>query len=136
VIVAKNTGVEFRAEVPTDFKPVDAVMSFDGRGIVVAPRHGHPLLFLRDYPDFPVATLTGPSADWMSVSFVAGQTRIAAKASDGSVYLWPFISDVGALERLAEDNLPFRGSKRITLPAVIRCRFILESAKNCDALVE
>jgi WD domain, G-beta repeat len=135
VILARGTGLEFRAKVPDGFDPVDATMSFDGRG-VVAPRHGHPLLFLRDYPDFPVATLSGPNAEWMSLSFVAQQTQIAAKTSDGRVFVWPYISNVPALERLAQENLPFKGSQRITLPARTRCRVLGESSANCDSLSE
>jgi hypothetical protein len=136
VILARGTGLEFRAQVPDGFDPVDATMSFDGRGVVVAPRHGRPLLFLRDYPDFPAATLSGPNAQWMSVSFAAKQTQIAGKTSDGRVFVWPYISDVPALERLAQENLPFKGSQRITLPARTRCRVLGESNANCDSLPE
>jgi WD40 repeat protein len=136
VILARGTGLEFRAKVPDDFDPVDATMSFDGRGVVIAPRHGRPLLFLRDYPDFPVATLSGPNAEWMSASFVAEQTQIAGKTSDGRVFVWPYISDVPALERLAQENLPFKGSQQITLSPRVRCRVLGESSTNCDSLPE
>jgi hypothetical protein len=136
VILARGTGLEFRAKVPDGFDTVDATMGFDGRGVVVAPRHGHPLLFLRDYPDFSVATLSGPNAEWMSVSFVAEQTQIAGKTSDGRVFVWPYISDVPALERLAQENLPFKGSQQITLPARVRCRVFGESGTSCDSLAE
>jgi WD40 repeat protein len=136
VILARGTGLEFRVQVSDGFDPVDATMSFDGRGVVVAPRHGRPLLFLRDYPDFPAATLSGPNAEWMSVSFVAKQTQIAGKTSDGRVFVWPYISDVPALERLAQENLPFNGSQRITLPARVRCRVLGESSTSCDSLPE
>jgi dipeptidyl aminopeptidase/acylaminoacyl peptidase len=136
VILARGTGLEFRAKVPDGFDPVDATISFDGRGVVVAPRHGHPLLFLRDYPDFPVATLSGPNAEWMSVSFVAQQTQIAGKTSDGRVFVWPYISDVPALERLTQENLPFNGPQRITLPPSVRCRVLGESGTSCDSLAE
>jgi hypothetical protein len=136
VILARGTGLEFRAQVPDGFDPVDAMMSFDARGVIVAPRHGRPLLFLRDYPDFPAATLSGPNAQWMSVSFVAKQTQIAGKTSDGRVFVWPYISDIPALERLVQENLPFNGSQRITLPARVRCRVLGEGSTSCDSLPE
>jgi WD40 repeat protein len=129
--VFKN-GEPLHARLPRDFGDIaDAAVSAQGHGIVIAPRHGYPLLFLRDN-DTPIAALTGPNVEWKSVAFIEKDSRIAAKTSDGTVYTWPFIFDVHTLEHMAAENLPFQGSKRITPYFAIRCRLIEKISEDCE----
>ena len=128
LVVTSEASEVFRARLPSNFGDVaDAAVSIDGRALVVAPRRGPPILFLRNNPDVPMVALKGPDAAWISVAFIEKDSRIAAMGSDGAVYAWPFISDVRALETLAARNLPFEGSERIKAPVRIRCRFMEES---------
>jgi hypothetical protein len=112
---------------------VDAAVSAEGRGIVILPRRGYPLLFLRDTLDTPTAALTGPDVEWTSVAFVEQDSHIAAKTSDGTIYIWPFISDVRTLESVATKNLPLQGQKQITLPHSVHCRLVEKTSEDCES---
>jgi WD40 repeat protein len=134
VFATGKNGAEFRARLPGDFgEVVDAAVSAGGRGIVILPRRGYPLLFLRDTPDTPMAALTGPDVEWTSVVFIEQDSQIAAKTSDGTVYIWPFISDVHTLERIATENLPLQGAKQITLPHSVHCRLLEQTSEDCES---
>jgi len=134
VLATGKSGAEFRARLPHDFGDVvDAAVSAEGHGIVILPRRGYPLLFLHDTPDTPMAALTGPDVEWTSVAFTEKDSQIAAKTSDGTVYIWPFISDVHTLERIATENLPLQGPKQITLPHSVHCRLVEQTSEDCQS---
>jgi WD40 repeat protein len=124
IIVTGKHGV-FMARLPKGFGNVaDAALSADGHAMVVAPKHGSPRLFLRDYPDVPMQA--GAHGEWRSINFIDGDRQIASKASDGTVYAWRFISNVDELKCVAEPNLPLENSpsqaqKRITPHIPIPC---------------
>jgi WD40 repeat protein len=133
IFVTGKDGQEFRTQLPRDFGPVaDAAVSSDGRGMVVAPRHGHPLLFLRYDVDVPVAALASPDSEWVSIVFIENDSRIAAKTSDGTAYIWPFVSDVPSLKQVAAEKLPFQGSERIAAPPAIRCTLVEQPSDECE----
>jgi WD40 repeat protein len=134
VFATGTNGAEFQVRLPRDFGDVvDATVSAEGRGIVILPRRGYPLLFLRDTPDTPMAALTGPDVEWTSVAFIEQDSHIAAKTSDGTVYIWPFIFDVHTLERIATKNLPLQGPKQITLPHSVHCRLVEQTSEDCES---
>ena len=133
VIVKRSGVVEFRAEWSENYgEPLAASVTADGEFIVIAPKGGGPLLYRRAYTKQPLAQLRG-SYEWKGISFMEGETEIAAVSSGGKVHVWPFYSDFNTLKRMAEGSLPLEGTERIKVSDEVMCQL---TSREGDCPVE
>jgi WD40 repeat protein len=114
-------------------------ISADGKFVLVVPREGAPIIYLKDQSGKELVRLRGPAEKWKSASFTKSDSAIVGVADDGRVYEWAFYSSLDDLRQTAAQKLPHllteggRGPEdiRISPPQEVLC--VLFGGEACRA---
>jgi len=130
VTIHNGVGREVSVATQASSPAVAAAVTADGTHALLALQNGE--LKLYDTAE-SIAVFRAPAdVQWQAVGFLAEPDRVAALATSGEIYTWPYFKDRQALIRFAREQLPLEKGQKVELTTAERCRLGIVDAGACE----